>query len=281
MRRVVVTGIGVVSPLGVGVEGAWDALLNGSSGVHVAAWGEGLPSQVAATVPAIDEEVLRDCGASSTNLARFTKLGLVAATEALRGAGWDPLSMNRARAGAVIGSGIGAMDEILEAQDTLDNRWVLSGPASCASQYLTGDTAVRAQQGREPSQPALCAQGKGAPSPSLRVSVTACAYAGAHQHGSGSGCDPSPVAGSVYVASDRVCCRCGVIEHTSLNGLGRAPDLANRRGRAGAHAIADACRILRCGEADLMVAGASESATSRLTVAGFRRARDVATARDT
>ena len=89
MRRVVVTGIGVVSPLGVGVEGAWDALLNGCSGVHVAAWGEGLPSQVAATVPAIDEEVLRDCGASSTNLARFTKLGLVAATEALRGAGWD------------------------------------------------------------------------------------------------------------------------------------------------------------------------------------------------
>ena len=147
MRRVVVTGIGVVSPLGVGVEGAWDALLNGCSGVHVAAWGEGLPSQVAATVPAIDEEVLRDCGASSTNLARFTKLGLVAATEALRGAGWDPLSMNRARAGAVIGSGIGAMDEILEAQDTLDNRWVLSGPASCASQYLTGDTAVRANRG--------------------------------------------------------------------------------------------------------------------------------------
>jgi len=208
MRRVVVTGIGVVSPLGVGVEGAWDALLNGCSGVHVAAWGEGLPSQVAATVPAIDEEVLRDCGASSTNLARFTKLGLVAATEALRGAGWDPLSMNRARAGAVIGSGIGAMDEILEAQDTLDNRGVNRLSPHFVPKVLinmaAGQVAIRHQLQGPCTSPA-----------------TACA--------------------------------------------------------AGAHAIADACRILRCGEADLMVAGASESATSRLTVAGFSRLRALST----
>ena len=124
MRRVVVTGVGVASPLGVGVEASWGALLAGKSGVGRAAWGDNIPSQVMASVPALDDALLQSCGASSSNLARFTKLGLVAAEEALRNAGWDPLSMDPSRAGVVLGSGIGAMDEILEAQRTLDTRRV-------------------------------------------------------------------------------------------------------------------------------------------------------------
>ena len=131
-RRVVVTGIGIISPLGLTAEASWRALLAGQSGVAAARWGDDIPSQVVATVPAsFDADAALGEKGAARNLARFAQLGLVAADEAMRHARWDPASerVDRDRAGVAIASGIGAMEEIIGAQATLDQRCVLASRA--------------------------------------------------------------------------------------------------------------------------------------------------------
>ncbi|EER45786.1 3-oxoacyl-acyl carrier protein synthase [Histoplasma capsulatum H143] len=100
MRRVVVTGLGAVSPLGIGVRRTWTRLLDGHCGVvSVKNRGPGysdLPCQIAALVP---QGSKNDGGwrgsdwlsrEAERKTANFTQYALVATEEALEDAGWKP-----------------------------------------------------------------------------------------------------------------------------------------------------------------------------------------------
>ena len=96
-RRVVVTGIGLVTPLGVGVEASWRRLLAGGCGVVRLPSLQGLPTEIGAPVPrgeAPDGFDLNRCSLSrpgdSSSLSPFIHFALAAADEALRSSGWQP-----------------------------------------------------------------------------------------------------------------------------------------------------------------------------------------------
>lgn len=124
MRRVVVTGMGVACPLGLGVEHVWSRLINGDSGITAiqAFDAKDLTCKVAGQVPAgsKDEHKL-DIGEwipvkDQKKMDRFIHLGLVAAAEAVADSGWVPQTEEeRWSTGVMIGSGIGGLDTIYEA----------------------------------------------------------------------------------------------------------------------------------------------------------------------
>ncbi len=132
MRRIVVTGMGVVSPLGCGTEIAWQRLLAGRSGLRRLpdAIVVTLPAKVAGVVPskAEDAEGGFDPDAviapkDQRKMDRFIQFALVAAKEALAQAGWQPQSeAERERTATVIASGIGGFPAIAEAVRTTDQR---------------------------------------------------------------------------------------------------------------------------------------------------------------
>jgi 3-oxoacyl-[acyl-carrier-protein] synthase II len=134
MRRIVVTGLGVVSPLGCGTELAWRRLLAGRSGLRRLpdAVAETLPAKVAGLVPgkAEDNEGGFDADVAiapkdQRKMDRFIQFALVAAKEALAQAGWQPQSEpERERTATVIASGVGGFPAIAEAVRTTDQRGV-------------------------------------------------------------------------------------------------------------------------------------------------------------
>ncbi|WP_038358608.1 beta-ketoacyl-ACP synthase II [Bosea sp. UNC402CLCol] len=134
MRRIVVTGMGVVSPLGCGTEIAWRRLLAGRSGLRRLPDGiaETLPAKIAGVVPSKIED---DEGGfdpdtviapkDQRKMDRFIQFALVAAREALTQAGWQPQTeLERERTATVIASGIGGFPAIVEAVRTTDQRGV-------------------------------------------------------------------------------------------------------------------------------------------------------------
>ncbi|MDK1378567.1 MULTISPECIES: beta-ketoacyl-ACP synthase II [unclassified Sinorhizobium] len=134
MRRIVITGMGAVSPLGANVTTSWSRLLSGRSGIRRLAdevVGE-LPAKVGGTVPSLGEDP--EAGFDpSTILApkdqrkvdRFILFALAAAEEALAQAEWKPvLEEDRARTATIIASGIGGFPAITEAVRTVDQRGV-------------------------------------------------------------------------------------------------------------------------------------------------------------
>jgi len=208
MRRVVVTGLGLVTPLGSGVERTWQRLLEGRSGVRridvldVA----DLPARIAGLVPRgtgegeLDlEQVLP--AKERRRMGDFMLYAIAAAREAMRDAEYRPQSdLERERAGVLIGSGIGGLPEIERAALALHER----GPRRISPFFI-----------------------------------------------------PSSL---VNEASGVVS-----IEH----GL-RGPNHAVATACAtGAHALGDAARMIQWGDADVMLAGGTEAAISRLTIAGF------------
>ncbi|CAH1673758.1 beta-ketoacyl-ACP synthase II [Chelatococcus asaccharovorans] len=133
MRRIVVTGLGAVSPLGCGVELAWSRLLAGRSGLRaLPEWAASLPAKVAGLVPgkAEDAEGGFDPDAAAApkdqrKMDRFILFALVAAAEAIAQAGWAPADARAAeRTATVIASGIGGFPAIVEAVRTTDQRGV-------------------------------------------------------------------------------------------------------------------------------------------------------------
>ncbi|MDR3513798.1 MAG: beta-ketoacyl-ACP synthase II [Caulobacteraceae bacterium] len=132
MRRIVVTGQGVVSPLGCGAEFAWRRLLAGHSGLRALpeALAPDVPCQVGGLVPGPDEDGGFDLDAAvppkdQKKMDRFIQFALAAADEAIRQAGWTPEDETRRRRTAtVIGSGIGGFPSIAEAVRTTDARGV-------------------------------------------------------------------------------------------------------------------------------------------------------------
>lgn len=134
MRRIVVTGMGAVSPLGANVGISWSRLLEGRSGIRRLAddvVGD-LPSKIGGVVPSIAEDPEGGFDPDSVmapkdqrKVDRFILFALAAAEEALAQAKWKPLSNDdRLRTATIIASGIGGFPAITEAVRTVDQRGV-------------------------------------------------------------------------------------------------------------------------------------------------------------
>ena len=126
MRRVVVTGLGTINPLGNSVESSWQALVNSKSGIKTIDTfnTEGYPCKIAATVDDsfIDENIVsaRDL----RKIDRFIALGLIAADEAIKDSGFVSDENSSLSSGVMVGSGIGGLDTIYKNSSILDNQGI-------------------------------------------------------------------------------------------------------------------------------------------------------------
>ncbi|NKD87430.1 beta-ketoacyl-ACP synthase II [Haematospirillum sp. 15-248] len=217
MRRVVITGLGMVTPLGSGVRGNWEQILKGVSGVRaIGRFDVGdLPARIAGQVPVEESHPWRfdpDAVAAAKERRRmddFIVYGLAAAIEAVEDSGWMPSDEEeRERTGVIIGSGIGGLPSISESAMTLAN----SGPRKISPFFI----------------------------PSSLINL--------------------------------------VSGHVSIRYGFRGPNHAVVTAcSTGAHAIGDASRIIKYGDADVMIAGGAEAAVCRLGIAGFASARALST----
>ncbi len=217
MRRVVFTGLGMVTPLGDGVDVTWKRLLDGQSGAGTITRFD--PARVATKYAC---EIPRGDGSDGTfnpdsymepkerrKVDDFILYGIAAADQAVRDAGWMPEDEeSRLRTGVMIGSGIGGLTSI-------------------------ADTAVLLRE-----------QGPRRVSPFFIPSAL------------------------INLASGQVGIRYG------FKGPNHAVVTACS---TGAHAIGDAARLIRMGDADVMIAGGAESPISEIGIAGFNACRALST----
>lgn len=113
MRRVVVTGVGIVSPLGTGVEKTWDALINGRSGIDKITRfdASNLPTRIAGEVKDfVAEDYIAKKEIKKMDL--FIQYGLAASQEALEDSGLEITDENAERVGVQVGSGLGGLPTI-------------------------------------------------------------------------------------------------------------------------------------------------------------------------
>ena len=217
MRRVVVTGLGLVTPVGCGVEEAWSALLAGKNGARRVEEFEvfDISAQIAAFVPRGDGSG----GSYNANdwmepkeqrkVDDFIIYAMAAADQAMADAGDAVTSEeDRENAGVLIGSGIGGLQGIAETSLLLDSK----GPRRVSPFFIPGRLINLAS-----GYVSIRHQLKG---PNHSV-VTACS--------------------------------------------------------TGAHAIGDAARLVALGDADVMVAGGTESPICRIALAGFAACRALST----
>lgn len=122
-HRVVVTGLGVVSPIGVGKEPYWQALTEGRNGISRITHFDPAEfrSQMAAEVHGFDPADWMD-EKSTGRMDRFTHFAMAAASQAFRDAGLDSFAFDGDRAGVIIGSGIGGALTIQEGHDRLTKK---------------------------------------------------------------------------------------------------------------------------------------------------------------
>jgi 3-oxoacyl-[acyl-carrier-protein] synthase II len=217
MRRVVVTGLGMVTPLANGVEATWSRLLAGTSGASKIDrfQVDDLAARIACLVPSGD-------GGDGTfnpdqwmepkeqrKVDDFIIFAMAAATQALTDAGWAPSTEEeKVNTGVLIGSGIGGLQGIDEAAIVLRDK----GPRRISPFFIPGRL--------------------------------------------------------INLAGGYVSIRHG------LKGPNHAVVTACS---TGAHAIGDASRIIAFGDADVMVAGGTESPVCRLSMAGFAACRALST----
>jgi 3-oxoacyl-[acyl-carrier-protein] synthase II len=219
MRRVVVTGLGAVTPLAVGIRQTWKRLLDSSSGlVSTSSKGaqfDALPSRVAGLVPLGSRQdgrwQAKDWlpASEERQMALFAQYAIAAADEALNDAGWHPTSQEDLEAtGVTIGSGIGNLDEAYN---------------TSVAYHTSGYRKV---------SPLFV--------PKLLINLAA--------------------------------------GHVSIRHGFKGPNhAATTACTTGLHAIGDASRLIVFGDADVMVAGGAESCIHPLAIAGFARARSLAT----
>ena len=129
MRRVVVTGLGLVTPLGCGVDVVWRRLTESQSGIgRIERFAvDDLPAKIAGLVPTDGDGAFRIDEIVAPKDARkndlFIIYGLAAAVEAVRDAGWQPEDeAARRRTGVLIGSGIGGLGTIADTAVELEQR---------------------------------------------------------------------------------------------------------------------------------------------------------------
>ena len=116
-RRVVVTGLGIVSPVGVGVQAAWDNILAARSGITAITRfdASAFPSRIAGEVK--DFDVSKWLSAKEARrYDTFIHYGLVATMEAIRDAGLDDYAGDKDQVGVCVGSGIGGLPLIEETE---------------------------------------------------------------------------------------------------------------------------------------------------------------------
>lgn len=211
-RRVVITGMGVMSPVGSGVEKFWGSLIAGKSGIVPIEHFDttGFDAKICGRVKDFDpaehfnvKEVRK--------LARFIQFAVVASREAVKHAALDLDKIDRKRFGVLIGSGIGSMNSI------------------------------------EVEHKKLLERGPGRVSPFLIPKIIINEAAG-------------------QVSIDLGAQNCALCVATAC--------------ATGTNAIGDAMRIIQYGDADMMVAGGSENATTPLSVAGFAALRALSTRND-
>lgn len=218
MRRVVVTGVGMVTPLGSTAPVTWSNLISGKNGA-----GKIESFDVSDIACQIACQIKRGDGSDGTfnpdlfmepkeqrKVDDFIIYAMAASEEALHDAGWHPQSYDdQTRTGVLIGSGIGGIEGIVEAGYTLRDK----GPRRVSPFFIPG-RLINLASGQVSIRHGL----KG---PNHSV-VTACS--------------------------------------------------------TGAHAIGDASRLIMLGDADVMVAGGTESPIGRMSLAGFAACRALCTA---
>jgi len=224
MRRVVVTGLGLVTPLAWGVEATWKKILAGESGAgRISGWDPtGYGCEIACEVPSVDGRgggSAYDPGSFDPDkvvspkdrrrMDDFILYAIAAADEALKDANWPPEDEDeKKRTGVIIGSGIGGLGPIAETAIEMAEK----GPRR-VSPFFIPSALINLASGQVSIRYGL----KG---PNHSV-VTACA--------------------------------------------------------TGAHAVGDAFRMIRYGDADVMLAGGAESSIVPLGVAGFVACRALTT----
>jgi 3-oxoacyl-[acyl-carrier-protein] synthase II len=119
-RRVVVTGLGALTPIGKNVSETWANALAGKSGIVKInqPWAEGLAAQIAGLVTVDPFEVLDRV--SARRMDRSTQLGVIAVKEAWADAGSPDI--DKERLGVFFGTGIGGLSTVLEQYDILNSR---------------------------------------------------------------------------------------------------------------------------------------------------------------
>ncbi|MBQ4823405.1 MULTISPECIES: beta-ketoacyl-ACP synthase II [unclassified Leisingera] len=221
MRRVVVTGLGLVTPLASGVEETWSRLLDGQSGAGPITLFDAEASGVSTTYAC---EVPRGDGSEGTfnaddwvikkdqkKIDDFILYGIAAADMAVRDAGWTPEDEeSRLRTGVMIGSGIGGLSSIADTAVMIKEK----GPRRVSPFFIPG-ALINLISG----QVSIRFGFKG---PNHSV-VTACS--------------------------------------------------------TGAHAIGDAARLIKSGDADVMIAGGAEAAICEIGIAGFNACKALSTKR--
>ena len=224
MRRVVVTGIGLLTPLGQGREITWKAILAGRSGAgRITTFDpEGYACQIACEVPRVDgrggggPDVEGSFDPEATLPAKdrrriddFILYAIAAADEAVADSGWKPeTTEDFERTGVIIGSGIGGLSTIADTAIELHEK----GPRR-VSPFFIPSALINLASGQVSIR-------HGFKGPNHSV-VTACA--------------------------------------------------------TGAHAIGDAARMIRYGDADVMVAGGAEASICPIGIAGFIACRAMST----
>ncbi len=217
MRRVVITGLGMVSPLGCGVEASWKRLIAGESGASRVSEFDvsDITCQIACSIPRgtyAEGRYNPDDWMEPKEQRKvddFIVYAMAAADQALNDADWHPQSADdRAATGVLIGSGIGGLQGIEKAALLMAEK----GPKRISPFFIPGRL--------------------------------------------------------INLASGYVSIRHG------LKGPNHAVVTACS---TGAHAVGDASRLIALGDADLMVAGGTESPICRLALAGFAACRALST----
>ncbi len=134
-RRVVITGLGIVSPVGTGVAQAWDSIVNGRSGItRITRFDASLfASTIAGEVAGFD--VTQHLPAKDARrMDAFIHYGLVAGMEAIKDADFEVTEQNAERIGVSIGSGIGGLPMI---EDT-HNDYLAGGPRKISPFFIPG-----------------------------------------------------------------------------------------------------------------------------------------------
>ena len=134
-RRVVVTGLGVVSPVGVGVQTAWANIVAGKSGItRITKFDpSNFSSQIAGEVKDFDVSQFIPAK-EARRMDTFIQYGLAAAIEAVKDSGIEATEENAERIGVSIGSGIGGLRLIEETNDTYDE----GGPRKISPFFIPG-----------------------------------------------------------------------------------------------------------------------------------------------
>lgn len=133
-HQVVITGLGVVTPVGIGLEAFWEGLLAGRNGISKLTHfdPDKYPSQAAAEIKNFNPEEWID-RKSAKRMDRVTHFGIAASAMALENAGLDTYAFDGTRAGVIIGSGIGGVDTIEKGYFSLKEK----GPKSLSPFFVS------------------------------------------------------------------------------------------------------------------------------------------------